>query len=71
MQMRGPGWAVPLFSPSAEPSDEHDVTDMRNVDPRWQPDNVGKNVEAVRKPGDLAAAKGLTVSQLALAWHPR
>jgi len=55
MQMRGPSWAVPLFSHPAKPADEYDVSDMRNVDPRWQPDNFEKNVEAVGKPGDLAA----------------
>ncbi|WP_234540919.1 hypothetical protein [Streptomyces shenzhenensis] len=67
MQMRGLSWAVPLFSHPAKPADEYDVTDMRNVDPRWQPDNFEKNVEAVGKPGDLAAATGVTVSQPALA----
>ncbi|MFC9911216.1 aldo/keto reductase [Streptomyces sp. NPDC059862] len=37
-------------------------------DPRWQPGNFGKNVEAVDRLADLAAAKGITVSPLALAW---
>ncbi|MFF8675314.1 aldo/keto reductase [Streptomyces sp. NPDC015242] len=38
------------------------------VDPRWQPGNFGKNVEAVDRLAGLAVAKGATVSQLALAW---
>ncbi|MFJ8085396.1 hypothetical protein ACIQ6Y_33045 [Streptomyces sp. NPDC096205] len=50
--------AVPLFSRPAKSADEYDVTDMRNVDPRRQPDNFEKHVEAVGKLGDLAAAKG-------------
>lgn len=41
---------------------------MRNVDPRWQPGNFEKNIEAVDRIAELAAAKGATVSQLALAW---
>ncbi|MFD9510066.1 aldo/keto reductase [Streptomyces mirabilis] len=53
---------------TAKPAGEYDTTDMRNADPRWQPGNFEKNVEAVGKLGDLAATKGITVSQLALAW---
>jgi aryl-alcohol dehydrogenase-like predicted oxidoreductase len=41
---------------------------MRNHDPRWQPGNFEHNTEAVRQLADLAATKGITVSQLALAW---
>ncbi|MFF1571013.1 aldo/keto reductase, partial [Streptomyces sp. NPDC058293] len=40
----------------------------RTVDPRWQPGNFEKNVEAVGKLAELAATKGASVSQLALAW---
>ncbi|MFI9569572.1 aldo/keto reductase [Streptomyces rishiriensis] len=53
---------------TAKPAGEYDATDMRNVDPRWQPGNFEKNVEAVERLGRLATAKGITVSQLALAW---
>ncbi|MET8983393.1 aldo/keto reductase [Streptomyces sp. NPDC004539] len=53
---------------SAKPADEYDPTDYRNHDPRWQPGNFEKNAEAVRRLGELAEAKGVTVSQLALAW---
>jgi aryl-alcohol dehydrogenase-like predicted oxidoreductase len=53
---------------TAKPAGSYDATDMRNTDPRWQPGNFEKNVEAVARLGDLAATKGVTVSQLALAW---
>lgn len=41
---------------------------MRNTDPRRQPGNFEKNVEAVDRLERLSTAKGITVSQLALAW---
>jgi aryl-alcohol dehydrogenase-like predicted oxidoreductase len=41
---------------------------MRQAGPRWQPGNFEKNVGAVERLRSLAAAKGATVSQLALAW---
>lgn len=53
---------------TAKPAGEYDATDMRNTDPRWQPGNFERNVDAVSKLGELAGAKGATVSQLALAW---
>ena len=53
---------------TAKPAGEYDVTDMRNGDPRWQPGNFEKNLEAVRRLTELAASKDATVAQLALAW---
>jgi aryl-alcohol dehydrogenase-like predicted oxidoreductase len=53
---------------SAKPADEYDPTDMRRTDPRWQPGNFEKNVEATRQLIELAESKGATVAQLALAW---
>ncbi|MER6558995.1 aldo/keto reductase [Streptomyces sp. NPDC001027] len=53
---------------NAKPASEYDETDYRNYDPRWQPGNFEKNVEAVNRLGELAETKGITVSQLALAW---
>ncbi|MFE2738857.1 aldo/keto reductase [Streptomyces sp. NPDC059349] len=53
---------------SAKPASQYDPTDYRNLDPRWQPGNFEKNVEAVGRLDELARAKGITVSQLALAW---
>ncbi|MGY1682172.1 aldo/keto reductase [Geodermatophilus sp. SYSU D01176] len=34
----------------------------------WKPENVGTDVELVRELTELAASKGATLSQLALAW---
>ncbi|MFI6367725.1 aldo/keto reductase [Nocardia sp. NPDC050630] len=53
---------------AAKPASDYDPTDMRNTDPRWQPGNFEKNIDAVRRLGDLAATKDITVTQLALAW---
>lgn len=53
---------------SAKPASEYDETDMRRVDPRWQPGNFEKNVDATRQLTELAASKDATVAQLALAW---
>ncbi|MFG2260218.1 aldo/keto reductase [Streptomyces mirabilis] len=53
---------------TAKPAGQYEATDIRTVDPRWQPGNFEKNVEAVDRLAELAAAKGATVSQLALAW---
>ncbi|MFD3482955.1 aldo/keto reductase [Streptomyces sp. NPDC058665] len=53
---------------TAKPAGQYDATDLRNTDPRWQPGNFEKNVEAVDRLGRLATAKGITVSELALAW---
>ncbi|WP_250035063.1 aldo/keto reductase [Paractinoplanes maris] len=53
---------------AAKPSGAYDESDMRRHDPRWQPGNYEKNLDAVRKLGELADGKGATVSQLALAW---
>ncbi|GAB2836932.1 aldo/keto reductase [Actinocorallia aurea] len=53
---------------TARPAADYDASDMRSFDPRWQPGNFEKNVEATRALAELAAGKGATVSQLALAW---
>jgi aryl-alcohol dehydrogenase-like predicted oxidoreductase len=53
---------------TAKPAAEYDETDMRREDPRWQPGNYERNVAAVDRLSEFAAAKGVTVSQLALAW---
>ncbi|WP_433220273.1 aldo/keto reductase [Dactylosporangium sp. CS-047395] len=53
---------------TAKPADQYDPSDMRRTDPRWQPGNYEKNLEAVERLTKLASSKGATVSQLALAW---
>ena len=41
---------------------------MRRSDPRFQPGNFEKNLEATTALNHLAESKGMTVAQLALAW---
>jgi aryl-alcohol dehydrogenase-like predicted oxidoreductase len=53
---------------TVKPAAEYEASDMRRHDPRWQPGNFEKNLDAVGQLGALAKAKGITVSQLALAW---
>lgn len=53
---------------AVKPAAKYEEGDMRRGDPRWQPGNFEKNVEAVRQLKELATTKGATVSQLALAW---
>jgi len=53
---------------SARPASDYDETDMRRTDPRWQPGNYEKNLDATRQLTELASSKGGTVAQLALAW---
>lgn len=53
---------------AVKPAAEYEESDMRRVDPRWQPGNFEKNRDAVRQLEQLASSKGATVSQLALAW---
>lgn len=53
---------------AAKPAAEYEENDMRRTDPRWQPGNFEKNLEAVHRLTALAKHKSITVSQLALAW---
>jgi aryl-alcohol dehydrogenase-like predicted oxidoreductase len=48
--------------------DDMDAGDFRRQMPRYQPENFAQNLELVRKVEQLAAAKGVTSAQLALAW---
>ncbi|WP_328771717.1 aldo/keto reductase [Streptomyces sp. NBC_00286] len=50
------------------PAAEYPADDMRSWDDRWQPGNYEKNLAAIRELTALADAKGITVTQLALAW---
>jgi aryl-alcohol dehydrogenase-like predicted oxidoreductase len=51
-----------------KPAAEYPAGDMRSIDDRWQPGNYENNVEAIRQLTELAGGKGITVTQLALAW---
>ncbi|SDD30787.1 aldo/keto reductase [Glycomyces harbinensis] len=57
-----------FITDTAKPADQYDETDLRRVDPRWQPGNFEKNLAAVDRLTELAASKGVTVPQLALVW---
>jgi aryl-alcohol dehydrogenase-like predicted oxidoreductase len=48
--------------------DDLPADDLRRNMPRFQGENFRKNLELVKKIEELAAAKGCTPSQLALAW---
>ncbi|HEY6248487.1 MAG TPA: aldo/keto reductase [Candidatus Angelobacter sp.] len=47
---------------------DFDATDVRRSLPRFQGENFQKNLDLVKKIQELAARKGCTPSQLALAW---
>jgi aryl-alcohol dehydrogenase-like predicted oxidoreductase len=51
-----------------KPGSEYPDDDMRSYDPRWQGEDFEKNTNAVSELKELAAEKGITVGQLALAW---
>src|SRR5258708_3363718 len=53
---------------TAKPADQYGADDMRSRDPRWQPGNYERNLQATVELTRLAETKGATVSQLALAW---
>jgi aryl-alcohol dehydrogenase-like predicted oxidoreductase len=48
--------------------DQFGETDFRRFSPRFQGENFGRNLAVVERVGELAAAKGVSASQLALAW---
>ena len=57
-----------FLTSDVKPAAEYAEDDMRRWDDRWQPGNYEANLAAVRRLRGLAAAKGVTVTQLALAW---
>ena len=48
--------------------DDFDEDDFRRQNPRFQGENFHKNLELVERVEELAAEKGITPGQLALAW---
>lgn len=48
--------------------EDFDADDYRRNSPRFQGENFQKNLELVRRVAELAAARGATPAQLALAW---
>ncbi|KAK1178367.1 aldo/keto reductase [Streptomyces sp. NBS 14/10] len=57
-----------FLTSAVKPAAEYPADDMRSWDERWQPGNYEKNLAAVRELTALAEAKGIAVTQLALAW---
>jgi aryl-alcohol dehydrogenase-like predicted oxidoreductase len=53
---------------SVKPAAAYPADDMRSFDDRWQPGNYERNVAAITELTAIAGAKGITVTQLALAW---
>jgi aryl-alcohol dehydrogenase-like predicted oxidoreductase len=49
-------------------TDDLDQTDFRRNNPRFQPENLEQNVRRIEVVEALAAGKGVTAAQLALAW---
>jgi len=49
-------------------AEDFDETDFRRYAPRFQGENFAKNLELVKKLEDIAAKKGITASELTLAW---
>ena len=57
-----------FLTSAVKPADEYPEGDMRRWDARWQGDNYEANTRAVELLKELAASKGISVTQLALAW---
>ncbi|KAJ7489739.1 NADP-dependent oxidoreductase domain-containing protein [Mycena galericulata] len=70
------GVAVVAYSPlgrglltgAIKSPDQFEATDVRRYMPRFYPENFGKNLELVEKLKVIADRKGVTTSQLTLAW---
>ncbi|MEU1510940.1 aldo/keto reductase [Streptomyces sp. NPDC005811] len=60
----GRGFLTGVVKPAAE----YPADDMRSWDERWQGENYTYNLNATERLKELAAAKGITAAQLALAW---
>ena len=58
-----------MLTGDLKPASEYPENDMRHQhDERWHPGNFEHNAAAVERLTQLAAGKGISVSQLALAW---
>lgn len=51
-----------------KPASEYPADDMRSREERWRGENYTYNLRATEQLKELAATKGITVAQLALAW---
>ncbi|MGO4649133.1 aldo/keto reductase [Nocardia sp. 2YAB30] len=57
-----------LLSDSIQPGTHFAATDFRAHSPRFQGENLDRNLELVRALGTIAADSGASVAQLAIAW---
>ncbi len=57
-----------FLTSSFKRAEEYPESDFRHHNARWQGENYERNAEAVRALSELAQAKGIAVTQLALAW---
>jgi aryl-alcohol dehydrogenase-like predicted oxidoreductase len=57
-----------FLSGAVQSRDGLDASDLRNRIGWWAAGNIEANVEIARRLGEVAARKGVTLSQLALAW---
>ncbi|WP_067465455.1 aldo/keto reductase [Nocardia amamiensis] len=57
-----------LLSDSIRPGTTFDANDFRAHSPRFQGENLDRNLELVRALGEIATRKGVSVAQLAIAW---
>ncbi|PAN37604.1 hypothetical protein PAHAL_7G102300 [Panicum hallii] len=57
-----------FFSSGAKMVESLSEDDFRKLIPRYQPENLDKNVQIFERVNAMAARKGCTPSQLALAW---
>ncbi len=57
-----------LLTGTIKTIDDMPESDRRRKHPRFQPENLARNVELVARLGVLAASMGVTNAQLALAW---
>lgn len=57
-----------FLTSDVKPAVQYAADDMRRHDPRWAGENFEANMRAVAQLKDLAASKGCTVAQLAIAW---
>ncbi|WP_454855216.1 aldo/keto reductase [Promicromonospora soli] len=57
-----------FLSGGVKPRTQYDADDVRQIIGWWAPENFDRNVEIANQLNGLAESKGVTLSQLALAW---
>ncbi|SFA85468.1 Predicted oxidoreductase [Collimonas sp. OK607] len=57
-----------FLSGTAQRAENYPASDFRHLDPRMQGANFDANMRAAKVVGEIAAAKGVSSSQIALAW---